>query len=144
MAHSHAPPDPAFVLRGHHAAVTALAFHPSGAALAAGDSDGELWLWDLAHRRPVVMAQPHSRHAGVLWTAFWGEDRILTQGRNGEVKAWGLLPSGALTDTPLWQLSSGSHNFTRLALMPSPDGSVVRGGRAGTNNANGGAGCRAV
>ena len=111
------PLDPAAVLRGHVADVTALAFHPSGAALLAGDASGELKIWDLAHRAPAVTARVHSEHAGVLAGTFWGPDRLLTQGRDGVVRAWALRPEGRLSEEPLWEAASGSHNFTRLSLL---------------------------
>ncbi|KAF6259104.1 hypothetical protein COO60DRAFT_1054532 [Scenedesmus sp. NREL 46B-D3] len=63
------PPEPLYVLRGHRAAVQCVAFLPGCSALAAGDGEGELKLWDLDSRRVTASIRAHESHSGVLQVA---------------------------------------------------------------------------
>ncbi|RKP27250.1 hypothetical protein SYNPS1DRAFT_21175 [Syncephalis pseudoplumigaleata] len=51
---------PSFVLRGHEAQVTSLAFDDAGTRLYSGDVDGVVLAWDLRTRRPIRHMQVHA------------------------------------------------------------------------------------
>jgi WD40 repeat protein len=52
-------------------------------------ADGEVRLWDLEFRRPVVTLRAHQGNGGALAVAALGDGaRLLSQGREGRVKVW--------------------------------------------------------
>lgn len=68
---------PSFVLRGHAAEVTSVAFHAHSGAMISSATDGQLRVWDLPTRRCTGTAVAHGRGVGVLSAQFW-RDRIVT------------------------------------------------------------------
>ncbi|GBF95997.1 guanine nucleotide-binding subunit beta [Raphidocelis subcapitata] len=116
-------PDPAFVLRGHRADVQCLAFSRDGRDLWSGDADGEVRRWDLDERRPSLARRLHGADAGVLQLAVAqlpGGEALVTQGRDGVVRCWRVLPDGALPAEPSAALECGGYNFCRFSLLQQP------------------------
>jgi WD40 repeat protein len=70
--------------------VDAVAFSPTGTALATGDHNGSIYLWNLAtHRRTVSLLDPGS--LGVESATFSASGRILATGdQNGSAYMWNL------------------------------------------------------
>ncbi|KAL2761076.1 hypothetical protein ACRALDRAFT_1078468 [Sodiomyces alcalophilus JCM 7366] len=80
------PPHPRSILRGHGAQVHALAFVRDNSRLASGDADGFVVLWDLTTLRPTAVWRPHEN--SILGIQGWGEDRIITHGRDHKLAVW--------------------------------------------------------
>lgn len=110
------PPDPVGVLRGHRAAVTALAFHGSSLLLS-GDLDGELKVWDMVKRRPLTSARVHNPAAGVIGIGASQSlgNKILSQSRDGTVKIWELA-EGSLSRQPLMTIQTEAYHFCKLSI----------------------------
>lgn len=110
------PPDPIGVLRGHRAAVTALAFHGSSLLLS-GDLDGELKIWDVVKRRPHISARVHNPAAGVIGIGASQSlgNKIMTQGRDGTVKLWELA-EGSLSRQPIMTIQTEAYHFCKLSI----------------------------
>ncbi|MCO5602766.1 hypothetical protein L7F22_056904 [Adiantum nelumboides] len=110
------PPDPLSVLRGHRASVTALAFQDPS-ILVSGDSDGELKLWDMARRRPLISARVHNPAAGVIGIGAGKTlgNKILSQGRDGTMKVWELA-EGCLSREPLLVVHTEAYHFCKLSI----------------------------
>jgi WD40 repeat protein len=70
------------------AGVTSVAFEPGTAALAAGDRNGKIYLWDTTTKKYAVIADPDK--AGVTSVAFEpGSSTTLAAGdRNGKIYLW--------------------------------------------------------
>ncbi|KAI1775755.1 WD40 repeat-like protein [Hypoxylon cercidicola] len=98
----HRPAQPKSVLRGHRAQVHAAAFVRSNQRLASGDADGFVILWDLTIMRPRAVWRAHT--GAILGVADWGDDKIITHGRDNRLVVWKLGPQeeiGMSTALPL-------------------------------------------
>ncbi|KAL9002494.1 MAG: hypothetical protein Q9188_004575 [Gyalolechia gomerana] len=82
------PLQPSFVLRGHSAQVHAVHFIPGNIRLLSGDAEGWVVSWNLAFKRPVAVWRAHSN--AILGIGSWGEDRIITHGRDSKLAIWQL------------------------------------------------------
>ncbi len=69
-------PQPAYVLRGHTAAIHALEFLHGNTRLLSGDADGWVVLWDMPTRRPAAVWRAHQN--AILGLAGWEHDKIIT------------------------------------------------------------------
>ncbi|EFQ30667.1 WD domain-containing protein [Colletotrichum graminicola] len=83
-------PHPKSILRGHKAQVHALAFVRGNERLASGDAEGFVVLWDLTILRPTAVWRPHEN--AILGIEGWGDDRIITHGRDHRLAVWQLGP----------------------------------------------------
>ncbi|OAP62947.1 hypothetical protein AYL99_02174 [Fonsecaea erecta] len=79
------PPVPAYILRGHEAAIHALHFYANNALLASADSDGWMVIWSLSSKRPVAVWKAHE--AGVLQIKHWTTARLV---RDHKLRVWQL------------------------------------------------------
>ncbi|AEO55580.1 hypothetical protein MYCTH_2299561 [Thermothelomyces thermophilus ATCC 42464] len=86
MATDGRPAQPESILRGHKAQVHVAAFVRSNDRLVTGDADGFVVAWDLTIMRPRAVWQAH-RNA-ILGIAGWGEDRLITHGRDNKLIVW--------------------------------------------------------
>ncbi|KAI4205757.1 MAG: hypothetical protein LQ350_000254 [Teloschistes chrysophthalmus] len=84
------PLQPSFVLRGHSAQVHAVHFLKDNTRLLTADAEGWLVSWSLASKRPVAVWKAHDD--AILGIGSWGQDRIITHGRDSKLAVWQLGP----------------------------------------------------
>jgi WD40 repeat protein/tRNA A-37 threonylcarbamoyl transferase component Bud32 len=81
---------PAFTLRGHSRAVTAVACSPDGRCLASGSLDGAVKLWDISQRDDDLTLRPWASE-GVTAVAFSPDGtRLASATRDKVVKVWAM------------------------------------------------------
>ncbi|OHF02230.1 WD repeat domain-containing protein [Colletotrichum orchidophilum] len=102
-----AVPQPKSILRGHKAQVHALTFIRGNDRLASGDAEGFVVLWDLTIMRPTAVWRPHEN--AILGIKGWGDDRIITHGRDHKLAVWQL------------GLKDESHLSKKLPLDETPE-----------------------
>ncbi|KAI1491266.1 WD40-repeat-containing domain protein [Biscogniauxia mediterranea] len=88
MSQKQSPAQPKSVLRGHRAQVHVTEFVRQNRRLASGDADGFIALWDLTIMRPRAVWRAHT--SAILGIAGWGDDRIITEGRDNRLIVWKL------------------------------------------------------
>ncbi|KAI0101496.1 WD repeat-containing protein [Nemania sp. FL0031] len=94
--------QPKSVLRGHLTQVHAATFIRHNERLATGDADGFVVLWDLTIMRPRAVWRAHN--AAILGIAGWGDDKVITEGRDNRLVVWKITPTdeeNLSTDLPL-------------------------------------------
>lgn len=101
------PLQPKSVLRGHKASVHAAAFIRRNDRLITGDAEGFVVVWDLTIMRPRTVWRAHTN--AILGIAAWGDDKIITHGRDNRLVVWRL----GVGDEPAMS--------TALPLDPSPE-----------------------
>lgn len=69
------PPNPAYIFRGHQAAIHALHFFQDNHFFASGDSDGWIVVWKLSTRRPAAVWRAHE--GGVMGLKDWEGTRLI-------------------------------------------------------------------
>ncbi|KIW90754.1 uncharacterized protein Z519_08537 [Cladophialophora bantiana CBS 173.52] len=82
------PAVPAYILRGHEAAIHALHFYHNNALLASGDSDGWIVIWSLSSKRAVVAWKAHEE--GIMQIKHWTRNRLVSHGRDHKLRIWQL------------------------------------------------------
>ncbi|GKT47370.1 ASTRA-associated protein 1 [Colletotrichum spaethianum] len=100
-------PHPKSILRGHKAQVHALVFVRGNERLASGDAEGFVVLWDLTIMRPTAVWRPHEN--AILGIEGWGDERIITHGRDHKLAVWQL------------GLKDESHLSKKLPLDETPE-----------------------
>ncbi|KAB5540224.1 WD40-repeat-containing domain protein [Coniochaeta sp. 2T2.1] len=83
-----APLQPKTVLRGHNVQVHAATFIRHNERLVTGDADGFVVVWDLTIMRPRAVWRAHAN--AILGISGWGDDRIITHGRDNRLVVWKL------------------------------------------------------
>ncbi|WZH47948.1 WD40-repeat-containing domain protein [Fusarium acuminatum] len=81
-------PTPKSILRGHKSQIHAAAFIRSNERLITGDADGFVVLWDLTIMRPRAVWRAHEK--ALLGLGGWGNDKIITHGRDLKLIVWKL------------------------------------------------------
>jgi WD40 repeat protein len=98
-------------LRGHTAAVLALAYAPDGRLLASGSLDRTLRLWDTHSRREVAVLPDHGNF--VTGVAFAPDGRTLASiGSDSQVRVWDVAERRQRLSLPRQQ------NLNALAFFP--------------------------
>ncbi|HJY00139.1 MAG TPA: hypothetical protein VJ351_04915, partial [Streptosporangiaceae bacterium] len=87
-------------LTGPTSYVWAVAFSPDGTTLAAGITDGNVWMWNLADpAHPVLIATLTGPQGHVFSVAFSPSGRTLAAASSdGTVHLWDASPAAALAD----------------------------------------------
>jgi len=93
------PAQPAYVLRGHKTQIHALQFYSRNSRLLTADAEGWLVSWDMAIKRPVAGWRAHDK--AILGLAVWGEDTIISHGRDDKLRIW-KLDAAAETSMTQW------------------------------------------
>jgi WD40 repeat protein len=117
------PSDPIGTLRGHLAAVHSVSFL-NVTTLGSGSSDGIVKIWNLKTRREKASIQAHSK-AGVLHVKAFGNQQVLTQGRDGYIHLWDQNTFGTDTQQKLNSFYCGSFSFTKFAIQRWDHGSSI-------------------
>ncbi|KAI9595300.1 WD40-repeat-containing domain protein [Syncephalis fuscata] len=118
--------SPFFILRGHEAQITSLAFNKENSQLYSGDVDGDVVVWDLRSRRPLRHMHVHT--GGVLCVASLGVDYLFTHGRDRRACIWRLIDeitakeaiaTGRRTAPPqlIRQVAVNDTNFCKASLL---------------------------
>ncbi|OIW32731.1 WD domain-containing protein [Coniochaeta ligniaria NRRL 30616] len=82
------PLQPKTVLRGHKAQVHTATFIRHNDRLVTGDAEGFVVVWDLTIMRPRAVWRAHTN--AILGISDWGDDRIITHGRDNRLVVWKL------------------------------------------------------
>lgn len=88
------PAQPTFILRGHASTINSLHFLRDNLRLLSGDSDGFVVLWNVSIKRPTAVWQAHE--GSILGLGSWGDDRIITHGRDSHLRVWKLTEDDEL------------------------------------------------
>ncbi|GAA5895766.1 hypothetical protein JCM8208_005082 [Rhodotorula glutinis] len=131
-----APRGPEYILRGHSAPISVLAFSRCARYLFSADTDGFVAVWDLRTFRPRYFWRAHD--AGILGLAELGDQGLLTHGRDNLLHLY-RFPSrlgastsvnhGAATAVPspvapstgiehAWSLDVNAMSFCRMSVCP--------------------------
>ena len=82
---------PAYIFRGHNAAIHSLHFFRENNFFASGDSEGWLVIWRMTTRRAAAVWKAHE--GGVSGIKDWQGDRLITHGRDHKLRVWQLRQS---------------------------------------------------
>ncbi|CAG7560435.1 unnamed protein product [Fusarium equiseti] len=131
-------PTPKSILRGHKSQIHAAAFIRSNERLITGDADGFVVLWDLTIMRPRAVWRAHEK--ALLGVRGWGDDKIITHGRDMKLIVWKLgeadedhlstalpvedVPTPRAQPWVLHLLEVNTLNFCAFAICSSVSGSV--------------------
>ncbi len=106
------------VLRGHDCGATALvliAEKEGSEVVVSGDENGQLLIWELAQRRPLQSVRGHSAGIKTVRQLTQGGKRlILSEGRDGWIRAWDLQNKNELVLKK--EFPTFCHTFCRMAL----------------------------
>ncbi|KAI5457112.1 WD40-repeat-containing domain protein [Mariannaea sp. PMI_226] len=131
-------PSPKAILRGHKAQVHSATFIRGNDRLVTSDAEGYVVLWDLTIRRAQAVWRAHEN--AILGVQGWGNDKIITHGRDNKLIIWKLsqddeahlskvLPVEDVAEPRaqpwiLHLLEVNTMNFCSFAACPSSPGSM--------------------
>ena len=133
--------DPLRTFEGEYYSVNNMVFSPDGSFLAAGASDGKLFLWNTSNGA-LLQTIEHSQDAIVDSLAFSPDGKILASGfydTNSQVQLWNVQTGSLLRSLPVkgysistisfspdgQYLAIGSDFDSSIILMRISDGSVL-------------------
>jgi hypothetical protein len=89
-------------LHAHTASITALSWRADGNALASASDDGSIRLWELENGKQI---KTWNAHGGVQWVEYCRDGRLVTCGRDRQVKLWTADGKQQGKDMPLADLA---------------------------------------
>jgi WD40 repeat protein len=100
--------------------VISVVFSPRGQALASGDFDGRVVVWNLATRRPSLVL-PTQEHGPIDWLTFGVDGSVLAAGSDdGAVQVWSLTSAKLIATQSTTEAGLGNVVFR-------PDGHALAG-----------------
>lgn len=101
------PAQPSFILRGHAAQIHSVQFVRQNTRLITGDADGWVILWKLETKRALAVWKAHN--GAILGSAEWGQDKLVTHGRDNSLRIWQVRASdeAALSTSLPAEVASG-------------------------------------
>lgn len=112
-------------LRAHQCAVRSLGFAPSGRQLVSGDDYGQVVLWSLEIRRPLLVWEAHGN--ALLATRFWGttSELVVTHGRDNLLRIWNPAEVADGVPRVVHEQDVNALNFCPVALAPATSEQLV-------------------
>ena len=104
-------------LRGHTAGITGLNWRADGNLLASCSDDTSVRLWEMENGKQI---KTWNAHGGVQWVEFCRDGRLVTCGRDHQVKLWSGDGKQQGKDLPLPDIA--------LRVVSTPDSSRLIGG----------------
>ncbi|CAG8519492.1 5593_t:CDS:2 [Paraglomus brasilianum] len=122
MSSSGLPPSPIYVFRGHSDSVNTLLFYNDNTRLISGDAEGNVTIWDIQSRRPMVRFKAHEN--SILAVDVW-KDKLLSHGRDNKIHIWDLNEDFNQSPKLYKTVSTNSLGFCRLATCPKDEGDLL-------------------
>ncbi|KAJ1966059.1 hypothetical protein GGI12_000324 [Dipsacomyces acuminosporus] len=113
---------PDFVFRGHQSAVNCASFFADDRFLVSGDQEGQIIVWNMLLKKQFA-AVPQAHAGPVLAAVGFGDDTIVSQGRDNRIAVWRLDSSefsGALSVKAT--LAVDSMSFCKYAFAQDSGG----------------------
>ncbi|KAH7398413.1 WD40-repeat-containing domain protein [Pyrenochaeta sp. MPI-SDFR-AT-0127] len=85
------PAQPSYILRGHVAQIHSVLLVRQNSRLLTGDADGWVVYWKVETKRALAVWKAHD--GPILATAEWGPEKIITHGRDNNLRIWQLRAS---------------------------------------------------
>ncbi|KAF2129470.1 WD40 repeat-like protein [Dothidotthia symphoricarpi CBS 119687] len=85
------PAQPSYILRGHASQIHNVQFVRQNTRLLTGDADGWVVFWKVETKRALAVWKAHD--GAILGTAEWGNEKIITHGRDNSLRIWQLRPA---------------------------------------------------
>ncbi|PKY37703.1 WD40 repeat-like protein [Rhizophagus irregularis] len=90
------PPTPIYIFRGHEDQINHLEFYQNNTKLISGDAEGNIIIWDMKIKRPILKFKAHNK--GILRCLVLN-DKLISHGRDNLLK--------------VWKIDKNSSNFTK-------------------------------
>ncbi|CAG8433211.1 523_t:CDS:2 [Ambispora gerdemannii] len=116
---SKAAPTPEYIFRGHTDQISVLKFYQNNKRLLSGDAEGNIIIWDMKIRRPLLKFKAH--HEGILNISTW-KDFLISQGRDNKIHVWNnesdvLINAASDPLKPMFSLTVNSLNFCQFSIF---------------------------
>ncbi|KAF3003693.1 ASTRA complex subunit [Curvularia kusanoi] len=92
------PAQPSYILRGHTAQIHSVQFARENTRLITGDADGWVIFWKLETKRALAVWKAHD--GAILGTAEWARDKVITHGRDNNLRIWQIRSEDESTLSP--------------------------------------------
>ncbi len=107
-------------MTGHGSQIQSIHYSPDGRSIAAGDTDGQVKIWDTSTFQPRLTIEAHN---AVVYGLAYSADgtRLATSGKDGVVRVWD-------PETGTLQKELTGHSGATFGLDFSQDGSLIASG----------------
>ncbi|CAG8503430.1 1634_t:CDS:10 [Ambispora leptoticha] len=116
---SKAAPTPEYIFRDHTDQINVLKFYRNNKRLLSGDAEGNIIIWDMKIRRPILKYRAHRE--GILNISTW-QDFLISQGRDNKVHIWNnesdvLINAASDPLKPMFSHTVNSLNFCQFSIF---------------------------